>query len=54
MYIIMNVGTERLYDTNSYGSGKIYEKMRYAKAQLTRLNKKYSEGQHVIMTYSAW
>jgi len=54
MYVIMNVGTERLYDTNSYGSGKTYEEMRYAKSQVTRLNKQFGEGQHIIMDYNDW
>lgn len=53
-YVIMNVGTERLYDSSTYNDGKMYDQMRYAKAQLTRLNKKYGEGQHVIILYKKW
>lgn len=54
MLVIMNVGTERLYSKSSWSGPKTYEEMRYAKAQLTRLNKEYGEGQHVIILYKKW
>jgi len=53
-YVIMNVGTERLYSKGFYSTTS-YEREQDAKAQCTRLNKQHGDTkQWVYMSCEEW
>lgn len=55
MFVIMNVGTERLYENNThYGAAK-YETERGAKGSCTRLNKASGNtNQWIVMSFDQY